>query len=277
MVSGTQSDDARPARRPRREFDPRVLVAIVLLLLIAFLIAQYPQREWEYRIIRALNVFAHRSALFDRAMHALTAHDLLQGVPLVALIWFLWFAGEDAVTRAKLLVGTLAAALAGLVSRVMQLVLPTHPRPLHLTAIDFVPPIGVEPEALNHFNSFPSDHAAVFFALAAVIWRARPGLGVAAFLWAAAINLARIYEGFHFPSDLLGSIGVAALVLFVAREAHGWRPVTRLMAVEQTWRPWFYMTAFVASYLIATLFDDIRQIGRGLAAVLLHHDVFGGS
>ena len=64
---------------------------------------------------------------------------------------------------------------------------------------------------------------------------------------------------------------------FLALEAHGWRPITRLMEAERTWRPWFYMTAFVFSSMVATLFDDIRQIGRGLAAVLLHHDVFGGS
>jgi hypothetical protein len=36
------------------------------------------------------------------------------------------------------------------------------------------------------------------------------------------------------------------------------------------------MFAFLASYQIATLFDDIRQIGRGFASVVLHHDPFGG-
>jgi hypothetical protein len=37
------------------------------------------------------------------------------------------------------------------------------------------------------------------------------------------------------------------------------------------------MTAFVMTYQIATLFDDLREIGRGMSAVLLHHDVFNGS
>jgi hypothetical protein len=33
---------------------------------------------------------------------------------------------------------------------------------------------------------------------------------------------------------------------------------------------------FVITYQVATLFDDVRQIGRGFASVLLHHDPFGG-
>jgi hypothetical protein len=34
---------------------------------------------------------------------------------------------------------------------------------------------------------------------------------------------------------------------------------------------------FVLTYQIATLFDDIREIGRGFASVFLHHDPFTGA
>jgi hypothetical protein len=48
------------------------------------------------------------------------------------------------------------------------------------------------------------------------------------------------------------------------------------MAFESDRRPWFYMLAFVFAYLVATLFDDVRELCRGMAAVLLHHDMFNG-
>jgi hypothetical protein len=49
-----------------------------------------------------------------------------------------------------------------------------------------------------------------------------------------------------------------------------------VLVFEQTRRPEFYAMAFVITYQVATLFDDVRQIGRGFASVLLHHDPFGG-
>ena len=217
------------------------IVSMLLLVVGSAFIAGFRQQEWEYPITRALNAYAHRSVLLDRTMHALTARDLLQGVPFVGLIWFLWFAGEDSAIRGRLLVGTVAASLAGVVSRVMQLLLPTHLRPLHQSQLDFVLPFGVEPDALNHFNSFPSDHGAVFFALAAVIWSARPRLGIAAFIWAAVIDLARVYEGYHFPSDLTGSIGLGISVLCLCQPALPWPPVARVVAFAQTRRSWFWM------------------------------------
>lgn len=250
--------------------------AMAAVLIGSGLVAEFRQREWEYPILRAINVYAHRSVALDRAMHALTARDLLQGVFFIALIWFLWFSSEDPSMRGRLLIGTVAASFAGVLSRLMQLALPTHLRPLHQAQLGFVLPFGVEPDALNHFNAFPSDHGAVWFALCCVIWQAAPRLGVVAFVWAAVVDLARVYEGYHFPSDVVGSIGLGMLVLYGFQVARGGRLVSRVLAFERDRRPWFYMLAFVLTFQIATLFDDVRELGRGLSAVLLHHDVFNG-
>jgi undecaprenyl-diphosphatase len=252
-------------------------IASAALLIGSMLVAAYRQQEWEFPLVRALNTFARHSMLLDRTMHALTTRDLLQGVPFIGLIWFLWFAGDDTAPRARLLVGTIAASFAGVLSRIIQIELPTHLRPLHQAQLGFVLPFGVEPDALNHFNSFPSDHGAVFFTLCAVIWRERPQLGMAAFAWAAIIDFARVYEGFHFPSDVIGSIAVGLLILYMCQPVHGVRAVSRALAFAQNRAAWFYLAAFVMTYQIATLFDDLREIGRGMSAVLLHHDVFNGS
>ena len=265
------------ALSPPRGFVSPALVGMAALLLGSATVAGFRQKEWEFPVVQAINAYAHHSILLDRTMHALTARDLLQGVPFIALIWFLWFSGEDPSIRARLLVGTVAASFAGVVSRVMQLELPTHLRPLHEPQLGFVLPFGVDPEALNNFNSFPSDHGAVYFALCFVIWRAAPKLGVAAFTWATIVDLARVYEGYHFPSDVAGSIGLGMLVFYGFQAAPTWFLVSRVLVFMQNRRSWFYMLAFVFTFQIATLFDDVREMGRGLSAVLLHHDVFNGS
>jgi membrane-associated phospholipid phosphatase len=239
-------------------------------------IAAMRQREWEYPVIRAMNAYADHSALFDRLMHALTTRDLLQGVIFVSLLWYLWFSTAETADRARLLTGTVAAACAGIVSRILQLVLPTHLRPLHTQALGFVLPIGVTPDTLNHFNSFPSDHGAVFFALSFVIYRMRRGLGAAAFAWATVLDVARIYEGYHFPSDIVGSIGLGVImvILFDSRRVH--QAACRVIAWQQVRRAPFYLLAFLLTYQIATLFDDAREIGRGFASAAFHRDIFSG-
>jgi membrane-associated phospholipid phosphatase len=276
-MSSVVNPHAEIASPRPRVVDSPGLIVIAVLLVGSALVAGYRQQEWEFPIMRAINHYAHRSMLLDRTMHAITTRDLLQGVPFIALIWFLWFTTEDIALRGRLLVGTVAASSAGVLSRIIQLDLPTHLRPLHQPQLDFVLPFGVEPEALNHFSSFPSDHGAVFFALCALIWQARPKLGLAAFIWAVVIDLARVYEGYHFPSDLIGSIGLGFLVLYGFQAAPTRPLVSRVLAFAQYRRAWFYMLAFLTTYQIATLFDDLRELGRGVSAVLLHHDVFNGS
>lgn len=241
------------------------------------LVAALRQQAWEFPVIRALNAVADRSQLLDRGIHALTSRDLLQGVVLIALIWYLWFDTADVGVRARLLIGTFAATLSGMLSRLLQIVLPTHLRPLHTPSLDFVLPMGVQPDTLNHFDAFPSDHGAVLFGLAIVIYRLRPRLGGAAIAWATIVSVGRIYEGYHYPSDVVGSIGLALIVVSISDNCWLAKLAQRLLVLERTWRPMFYLLAFLVTYQIATLFDDVREIGRGFAQVVLHHEPFDGS
>jgi hypothetical protein len=43
------------------------------------------------------------------------------------------------------------------------------------------------------------------------------------------------------------------------------RQACRALALEQKYRAAFYMLAFLVTYQIASLFDDVRELGRGLA------------
>ena len=278
VLNGAETAGPNRLDGPKAGFDQVTCIVIgVSLFMAAAWVAEFRQREWEYGLITALNQYAGRSALLDRTVHALTSRQLLQGVVLMAMLWYLWFQADSPEVRRRLMSGTAAAVLAGITSRLLQIGLPTHLRPLHTTALAFVPPIGVEPDALNHFSSFPSDHGAVFFALALVVARERPLLGTAAFVWASLVDVGRAYDGFHFPSDIVGSVGLAILIVSLLEAGWIQRAANRVLTFEASHRASFYMLAFVMSYQIATLFDDVREIATGSARVLLHHSpLFGG-
>jgi undecaprenyl-diphosphatase len=65
--------------------------------------------------------------------------------------------------------------------------------------------------ALPHSHSFPSGHASTSFACATVLAGLAPKLAVPAFVLAAAIAYSRLYNGVHYPLDVVGGalLGVA--------------------------------------------------------------------
>jgi undecaprenyl-diphosphatase len=169
--------------------------------------------------------------------------------------------------------GGAAVALAGRLGRLLQLSLPFHVRPLYNTDLKLTWPIGVESGTLNHWNSFPSDHAALFFGLATLIWISDRRLGVFASFWAAITSSTRVYLGFHYPSDILGgeALGIFMVILFQRFPLPAL--VSRLLDWERKASSSFYAVAFITSYQAGTLFNDVRDIGHLLVQLLLRHPV----
>lgn len=70
-------------------------------------------------------------------------------------------------------------------------------------------------------KSFPSDHSAASFAIAAVIFFYNKSLGIFLFILALLVALGRIYTGVHYPLDVLGGavVGIltAILIKFVLK------------------------------------------------------------
>ena len=84
-------------------------------------------------------------------------------------------------------------------------------------------------------------------------------------------------RGRPYPSDIMGSIGLGLLAVSLFHNPSVHRPACRVVAVEQIHRLWFYLMAFLFTYQVATVFDDVCLIGRGLFSAVLQHDPFGGS
>lgn len=83
-----------------------------------------------------------------------------------------------------------------------------HPRPFDV--LGFTPLIG------ESGYSFPSGHAAWFFALAMVIFFRNRKWGTWFFVLALVNGIARIYVGVHWPLDILGGAAIGILsVVFI--------------------------------------------------------------
>ncbi|MBI5235722.1 MAG: glycosyltransferase family 39 protein [Deltaproteobacteria bacterium] len=101
-----------------------------------------------------------------------------------------------------------------------------RPRPSHATA-DIVLAFLQNPSLIDltgRYNSFPSGHATVSFALASVIARKYPAWRGLAYYLALLIALSRVYLGSHNPSDVFAGavVGLAAGYL-VSNKTWAWR------------------------------------------------------
>lgn len=77
--------------------------------------------------------------------------------------------------------------------------------------------LGFEPLFFANGSSFPSGHAAFFFALAFAVWHFRPSAGKWFFLAATVISLARMFSGLHWFSDILGGFILAWIAYLIGK------------------------------------------------------------
>jgi undecaprenyl-diphosphatase len=78
----------------------------------------------------------------------------------------------------------------------------------HLRPFEFY---GFTPLVPESGASFPSGHMTFLFALAMAVWYANRKWGIVYFLLAAAVGIARIYVGVHWPYDIVGGIVIGVV------------------------------------------------------------------
>jgi membrane-associated phospholipid phosphatase len=209
--------------------------------------------------------------LVVRALGFVADAEVLKGGLLVALLCALWMTGrgrdETRAIRGRIVM-TVAGAFAALcVSRLLALALPFRARPFEVAGGEAT----LGQRALESWSAFPSDHAALFFALATGILLLCRRLGVLALLHAVVlVSLPRIYLGLHNPTDMLAGAAIGALCALAAtRPGLARRAAAPVLAWSEGPRaPWFGALAFLLAFEIATLFDSVRSGARLLWPVL---------
>jgi undecaprenyl-diphosphatase len=81
--------------------------------------------------------------------------------------------------------------------------------------VDRPPVLYASPKALVRVPqdaSFPSGHSATSFAAATVIAAFAPRLAIPAFVLAGAIAFSRVYNGVHWPIDVIAGAALGVLV-----------------------------------------------------------------
>jgi len=231
----------------------RNAVISLVILLLSFLLVRFPA-IFDFPITRAINDLATRSALFDRFAFLLDSYFTYSGVVLLTLIWFCWFADDRLDARARLIVGVIAAVVAGVCSRFLQYSLPTHPRPIYDAALGYkqLPFIPYVPR-FNDWSSFPSDHATVFLGLTLAIFLSGFRYRAIAAAWIILVEMMRIVMGGHYPTDLVAGGALAGAFVWASQSPRIISAGQKCAGFEKSRPAFFYAVAFFLSYQTATL------------------------
>src|SRR5690625_139434 len=226
----------------------------------------------DIRMLSAINGLAGHDAVIDRMIQLISSAHLVKGMVPALIFWCLWFMPgfTDLRTRLKLITVLVASVVAIIVGRALAVTLPFRDRPIHTDGLLMHGPLAGT-DRLETWSSLPSDHAVLYFALAAGLLLSSRAAGVIALLHAAiVIALPRAYLGLHYPGDLIVGAGVGLVIGFtlvplIAR----WGWLLRLLDIMLERYPFvLYPAIFFVTFNFATMFDQIRRGAEELKHLL---------
>ncbi|HET7259436.1 MAG TPA: phosphatase PAP2 family protein [Candidatus Acidoferrum sp.] len=217
----------------------------------------------DYSTISFLNRFAGRSWTVDK-FFILIDGNYLATAPLLLSFWWAWFKeGEDQPrNREFAMYGILSSFVAVFAARMLAISLPYRERPLRNPLLHFQLPYDMRPDRVLGWSSFPSDHGALWFALAAGIFFISRRLSIFLGLYVClTLAIARMYLGIHYPTDILAGgligIGVASLAKYPAiRTAVTRKPMEWANRAPQL----FYAISFLLTAQMAESFASTHEI-----------------
>lgn len=168
--------------------------------------SRFPIGHFDFHWFSVINGLATKSSVLDGLgkILALYGPEIWAGIFL--LLWF-WPPQRANRARRAVVYATVAGIVALAINVALSHGLPFRPRPFVYL------PASMVHQLIPHANdsSFPSDHAAGSFAFAIGLFYAGSRSGWWALLLAAAIAVARVFVGVHWPTDVLAGAAVGLL------------------------------------------------------------------
>jgi membrane-associated phospholipid phosphatase len=230
----------------------------------------------DFALMHWINQFVGRWPWFDLAVYHVSGSEFLKGIAIVTVYWYFLFERANQETepkeveaRATLLTVLILVVPAMVVARGLARLLPYRERPFFDPGLHFQWPYHVDADQFIRWSSFPSDHAALFSALAMGLFFRSKRAGAVVFAYVMAVTFfPRIYMGYHWPSDILAGFVLGILVAYVA-----------LIPTVKSWSKRLYEECnkhsglyaallFLLTYEIGTLFNGPRLLLTYLGSLL---------
>jgi undecaprenyl-diphosphatase len=230
----------------------------------------------DFALMHWVNQFVGRWPWFDLAVYHVSGSEFLKGIAIVTVYWYFLFehaqqetGPKEVEARATLLTVLILVVPAMVVARGLARLLPYRERPFFDPGLHFQWPYHVDADQFIRWSSFPSDHAALFSALAMGLFFRSKRVGAAVFAYVVAVTFfPRIYMGYHWPSDILAGFVLGILVAYVA-----------LIPTVRSWSKRLYeecnkhsglyaASLFLLTYEIGTLFNGPRLLLTYLGSLL---------
>jgi undecaprenyl-diphosphatase len=210
------------------------------------------------------------SETLDRIVYHLAGPT---GVIFLGLFGLLWFRQNSLQIRRRqaLILVIPAVALALIINRTISTLLPFRVRPMY--ALGANPPSYPWTFDLENWSSFPSDNASYLFAIAACLWVASRGAGLAFSLFSLLVCLGRVYFGIHYPSDVAAGalLGLAAGYV-VTRPAIAESVSRPLLGYEKQVPAYFYALLFMMLAEVVGGFPNTRHVGVAIVHMFRNYD-----
>jgi membrane-associated phospholipid phosphatase len=229
-------------------------------------------RSADISIYHYLNGFAGNGFLDYMASFEENA-NLLKGGLFLAVYWYFWVssgAGQD--KRRKAIVAILIGAVLALAaSRTIADLAPYRVRPMFDLTLQHHPYSFPISHNMVNWSAFPSDTATFFFALAFGLAYLSRRFTIPAMVYVAGwICLPRMFLGLHYASDIVAGGIIGTTLVWIALKVRWLQAslATRVVNLADARPAIFYVLAFLVSFEMGVLFDDVRLAARSVFQIV---------
>ncbi len=221
-------------------------------------------------IAQTLNHFATQDTTTNKLLALFSGNNFIKMAPFICMAAWFWNRTPHEHNRRIIISGLAGIFIAFFIGRILQVSLPFRLRPIHAPELNLLVPPGFSAETLGGWSSLPSDHAAIFAALAGLAFALSRRAGMVATVYVAVFVLfPRIYFGEHYLSDVLVGTAIGELASYITlRTSIGAAVAGPLDRMAIRFPAPFYAVAMLFVAQLIQMFADVRMYGSVLKGLI---------